>query len=169
MAVGLQDFGLQSQPESNRKIAREAAGTSNPNANSNMGLSPREIDRASVDVASVPRHRENGRSGSAYARRNVASGSPGEMERGGERLPSPGFQSSNAHANARAGVSSGEMSSSGRTKALAPQQREGGRVKSSVEQEPVRKELKVAALGMEFGPMNVGQGHGTFSVARAMH
>ena len=79
MAVGLQVFGLQSQPNRNRKVsAREAAGTSNPHANSKMGLSPTEIDGASVDVASVPPQREDGRSGSAYAHRNVPIGFPGE-------------------------------------------------------------------------------------------
>ena len=48
------------------------------------------------------------------------------------------------------------MRGSGRAVALVPPQRERGRIQSSIEQQPVSTERKVAAVGMEVGLMNVG-------------
>jgi Transglycosylase SLT domain len=154
LAVGLQFFVLQSQPDSNRKVSGGDGGTSNTDASSKFGLPARDFDRPGIDVASLPPQREDGRFKSTYAYRNVLGGSPGEMDRGGERVP----QRFKSDTNARAGVSSGELGSSGRAAALAPWQREGGQTTSSIEQEPVHTDLNVDGSSMEAGPMDVGPG-----------
>ena len=157
LAIGLQVFVLQSQPELTRKVnAREAGGTSNTHANFKAEISPIEIDSAGIGVVSAPPRREEGRFKSTYAHRNLLRGSPREVDRGGEKQPPKRFESSKAPAHVRAGTSPGEVSGSGRAVASLPRQRESGSVKSSIDKEPVRTERKVAALGTEVGLMNVG-------------